>query len=198
MPTVFFITHPEVTIEPTTPVPRWRLSDRGIRRMREFAASPALHSLGAVWASTEAKAIEAAGLLAAGFGLPIGVHAGLGENDRSSTGFLPLAEFEAVADMFFATPDQSVRGWERASDAQRRVVAAVDAIVANHDAGDLALVAHGGVGTLLLCHLLGVPISRTHDQPGQGHAFAFDAATRRVLHDWRPIAGTGQACDGPS
>ncbi len=198
MLTAFFITHPEVTIEPTTPVPQWRLSDRGIRRMRDFAASPALRSLTAVWASTEAKAIEAAGLLAAGFGLPVGVHAGLAENDRSSTGFLPPAEFGAVADMFFSAPDRSVRGWERASDAQRRVVAAVHEIVANHEAGDIALVAHGGVGTLLLCHLLGVPISRSRDQPGQGHVFAFDAATRRIIHDWRPITGSGQACDGPS
>ena len=48
---------------------------------------------------------------------------GLGENDRSSTGYLPKAEFEAVADAFFARPEESVRGWERAVDAQRRIVA---------------------------------------------------------------------------
>ena len=197
MPTVLFVTHPEVEIEPPVPVPRWRLSERGIRRMRAFANDPILEGLRAIWASTEAKAIEAAGLLAAGFGLPVGVHAGLGENDRSATGYLPPAVFEPVVDLFFAAPDQSVRGWERAVDAQARVVAAVDEIVGRHNAGDLAIVAHGGVGTLLLCRLLGVPISRSRDQPGQGHLFAFDAATRRVLHGWRPIAGTGRACGSP-
>lgn len=194
MPTAFLVTHPEVVIDPLTPVPRWRLSERGIRRMRAFAGDPALQGLSAVWASTEAKAIEAAGLLAAGLGLPVAVHRGLGENDRSATGFLPPEEFEPVVDAFFAAPDRSVRGWERAVDAQARVVAAVEEILAGHRAGDLALVAHGGVGTLLLCHLLGEPISRSRDQPGQGHVFAFDMATRRVLHGWRPIAG----CDVPA
>ena len=159
--------------------------------MRAFAGDPVLRGLRAVWASTEAKAIEAAGLLAAGFGLPVHVHHGLGENDRSATGFLPPAEFEPVVNAFFAAPDESVRGWERAVDAQARVVAAVDAILGAHEAGDVALVAHGGVGTLLLCRLLGARISRSLDQPGQGHVFAFDAATRRVLHGWRPIASCG-------
>jgi broad specificity phosphatase PhoE len=192
--TAFFVTHPEVNVDPGTPVPRWRLSERGICRIRAFAGDAALKDLSAVWASSEAKAIEAAGLLAAGFGLAVAVHPGLGENDRSATGFLVPEEFEPVVDAFFAAPDQSVRGWERAIDAQARVVAAVGEILAGHGTGDVALVAHGGVGTLLLCHLLGVPISRSRDQPGQGHLFAFDLATRRVLHGWRPIAG----CDIPA
>ena len=32
--------------------------------------------------------------------------------------------------------------------------------------GPIVVVSHGGVGTLLLCHLKGVPISRTEEQPG--------------------------------
>lgn len=196
--TVFFITHPEVTVDPAIPVPHWRLADRGIARLRAFAGDPALHALRAVWASTEAKAIEAAGLLAAGFGLPVQVHAGLCENDRTATGFLPPPEFERMADAFFAQPMASVRGWERAIDAQARVIAAVNDILASpgdgdvalvaHGDGDVALVAHGGVGTLLLCHLLGEPISRQRDQPWQGHVFAFTLPERHVLHPWRDIA----------
>ncbi|MBN8943348.1 MAG: histidine phosphatase family protein [Rhizobiales bacterium] len=188
MGTAFFITHPEVVIDPGVPVPRWHLSDSGIRRMRFFAAAPELKDLTAVWASDETKAIEAAGLLAGRTGLPVGVHRGLHENDRSATGFLPPAEFQRVADQFFASPEESVRGWERAVDAQARVVAAVDDILARHPGGDLAFVAHGGVGTLLLCHRLGVPISRALDQHFEGHYWAFDIATRRVQHAWRPIA----------
>lgn len=184
----FFITHPEVVIDPAVPVPRWHLSDQGIRRMRTFAGSTQTRGLTAVWASNETKAIEAAGILAGRAGLPVGVHPGLHENDRSATGFLPPAEFQSVADRFFASPEDSVRGWERAVDAQARVVAAVDDILARHPGGDLAFVAHGGVGTLLLCHRLGVPISRALDQPFEGHYWAFDIATRRVQHAWRPIA----------
>lgn len=188
MSTVFFVTHPEVVVDAGTPVPRWHLSDQGIRRMRAFAASREVSGLSAVWASGETKAIEAAGILAARFGLPVSVHPDLHENDRSATGFLPPPEFEAVADAFFLRPEESVRGWERAIDAQARVARAVDEILERPTAGDLALVAHGGVGTLLLCQYLNQPISRALDQPFQGHYWAFDAATRRVLHPWQSIA----------
>lgn len=185
-----FVTHPEVARDPAVPVPRWRLSEAGTARMRRFAdGEPALRGVRAVWASTEAKAIEAAGVLAAGLGLGVSVHHGLGENDRSATGYLPPDEFERTADAFFARPHESVRGWERAADAQARVVAAVGEVLAAHPGGDVALVAHGAVGALLLCHLSGGAISRAWDQPGAGggHCFAFEVATRRVLHGWRAI-----------
>ncbi len=186
---VLFISHPEVEIDPKVPVARWRLSDRGVARMRAFVASPAVADVGEVWASTEAKAIEAAGLLAARFGLPVHVDPRLGENDRTATGFLPPAEFETVADAFFANPDESVRGWETAAAAQARVRAAVASILAGRrGAGDLAIVAHGAVGTLLYCALRGVPISRAFDQPFQGHVCSFDAETLAPIHGWTPIA----------
>jgi broad specificity phosphatase PhoE len=68
----------------------------------------------------------------------------LGENDRSATGYLPKQEFEATADAFYARPQESVRGWERAADAQARIVRAVDQIVSQTPAeGDVAIVGHG-------------------------------------------------------
>jgi broad specificity phosphatase PhoE len=108
------------------------------------------------------------------------------ENDRSSTGFLPPAEFEKAADWFFAHPDESFHGWERAIDAQIRIVKAVDRILADHDpAMPIAFVGHGGVGTLLKCHLQGVWISRDRDQPaGGGNLFAFSLADRIATCDW--------------
>ena len=117
---------------------------------------------------------------------------GLGENDRSATGYLPRAEFEAMADLFFAHPNQSIRGWERAVDAQARIVAAVEEVLASCSR-NVAIVSHGGVGTLLLCHLRQCPIGREHDQPANngGNYFAFDAGTRRLRHGWAPVDGTG-------
>ncbi|WP_112102217.1 hypothetical protein [Mesorhizobium hawassense] len=67
MASLIFTTHPEVVIDPLVPVERWRLSDAGLARMRQFAESPAVAKVTSVWASTEAKAIEAAGILAAHF-----------------------------------------------------------------------------------------------------------------------------------
>ncbi|WP_237180631.1 histidine phosphatase family protein [Roseomonas haemaphysalidis] len=166
-----FITHPEVMIDPLVPVPRWGLAPLGIARMRALAALPEMAAVQSVWASTEAKAIEGAGILAGRLGLPVQVHAGLGENDRDATGYLPEAEFQRTADAFFASPDQSIRGWERAVDAQARIVGAIGAVLAAAPPGPVAVVAHGGVGALLRAHLAGAPISRSWDQPGAGCRF---------------------------
>lgn len=58
--------------------------------------------------------------------------------------------------------------------------------------GDTAVVAHGGVGTLLLCALLDTRIDRSHDQPGQGSYFCFDPETRRVIHSWRRLEAAAE------
>ena len=115
----------------------------------------------------------------------------LGENDRLATGYLPRLEFEAAVDEFFARPQTSVRGWEPAAEAQARIVRAVEQILSQTSAeGDLAIVGHGGTGTLLYCHLAGLPIDRRYDQPATngGNWFIFDRATRKLLFDgWRSI-----------
>ncbi len=180
-----------MAIDPAVPVPRWGLSARGARRHEVFAASAEAAGVSAIHCSGERKAMDGAAILAAARGLAFQVVEALHENDRSATGYLPPAEFQHVADQFFAHPERSIRGWERAIDAQSRIVACVDGILrADASAGDIAIVAHGGVGALLLCHLSGVPISRAMDQPGTGGGqyFAFDAATRALLHGWRDIA----------
>lgn len=187
MPDLIVISHPEVVVDPARPIPDWGLSEAGRRRAAAFAASPAFEDVTHIWSSAERKARDTAALLAAPRDLPVAVDARLGENDRSATGFLPPPEFEAAADAFFARPEMSFRGWERATDAQARIVAAVRKIVANHTGGDLAIATHGGVGTLLWCALSNTPIDRRHDQPGQGHYWTADLATLRPRHGWRSI-----------
>lgn len=189
MAVVHFITHAEVEIDPAVPVPDWRLSPIGLRRATALTQRPWVRLVRSVFSSAERKAVEVADLLGLELGIIPVIRADLGENDRSATGYLPRAEFEAVADEFFARPEHSVRGWERAVDAQRRIVVAVGEVLAMAPEGDVAVVAHGGVGALLLCHLLGLPISREQDQPGQGggNVFRFDTRSRRVIQGWRPI-----------
>jgi hypothetical protein len=55
--------------------------------------------------------------------------------------------------------------------------------------------AHGGVGTLLLCHLMAVPISGAQDQKGSGdgNVFSFDPANRSLLSGWRRIEEVSSA-----
>ena len=97
----------------------------------------------------EQKALETAGLIAEVRHAQIWRDARLGKNDRSATGFLPPQEFQAAADTFFASPDARYRDWERAIDAQKRIVATVREIVAGHRQDDLMIVSHGAVGTPL-------------------------------------------------
>ncbi|MCB0967237.1 MAG: histidine phosphatase family protein [Ilumatobacter sp.] len=148
---------------------------------------PWVSTIGRIVSSTETKAVETAELLATHLGLDVEVRTGLGENDRSATGFVPPDEFEQLADAFFAEPEQSVRGWERAIDAQQRIVAGLADLLGAGDAHSTAVVGHGAVGTLWYCHLTDQAIDRRHDQPGQGHYFTVDTTSGRVLHRWHPV-----------
>ena len=144
----------------------------------------------AIYWSTEQKAIEGAAIISEALGIPYTTIPELGENDRSATGYLSEPEFDIVVDEFFSRPEESVRGWERAVDAQQRIIAGTKAALeAMPFDGNVAIVAHGGTGALLLCHLAGVPISRGWDQPptNGGNYFAFEPMTFRLLHGWRSI-----------
>jgi broad specificity phosphatase PhoE len=117
----------------------------------------------------------------------------MGENDRSSTGFLPPDKFEATANRFFGNPTDSIDGWERAVDAQDRIVSAVSAaITPTPHNKTLVFCGHGAVGTLLKCFMGERAISRQEDQQhrgrhGGGNCFVFDFATRALISDWMPM-----------
>jgi broad specificity phosphatase PhoE len=186
---VFFITHPEIVVDPLVPVPKWRLSPRGIARVHQMLEQAWVAEIGYIATSEERKAVETAELLAGHLALSFTTRAELGENDRSATGYLPREEFEATADLFFEHPDRSVKGWEPASDAQARIVGAIDGILEGAPPVNIAIIAHGGVGALLMCKLKGVPISRAEDQPGEGggNFFVFRRNNRALLQGWRPV-----------
>jgi broad specificity phosphatase PhoE len=187
---LFFITHADVAIDPDVPVPDWGLNDRGRARHTAFAAGNTLAHVASVWSSAEQKAIDGAQITAAALGLTPRIVEALHENDRSATGFLPPDEFEATANAFFAQPEASIRGWERAIDAQTRIVSACQSIVADAPQGAIAIIAHGGVGALLNCHLRNVPISRRYDQPAGkgGNLLTVALPDWTLLRDWTDIA----------
>jgi broad specificity phosphatase PhoE len=188
MALAFYISHPQVHVDPDVPVPQWHLSDIGRSRVTGVLGEPWVAGLTGVVSSAETKAVETAELIAGPAGLDVVVRAETGEIDRSSTGYVPHDEHEAIANALFAIPERSASGWERAVDAQRRIVGAVDDCLSGRaGAGDVAFVGHGGVGTLLLCALRQVAIDRKHDQSGGGHVFAFDLQTRSVLFGWLPL-----------
>lgn len=188
MPILYYITHPQVRVDTKIPVPEWGLSDIGRARAIAMLDQPWVGSIRRIVSSAERKATETAEILATHLRLAIEVRERMHENDRSATGFLPPPEFEVVADQFFANPHRSIRGWERAIDAQHRIVSEVEAVLRTNDADDIAFVGHGGVGTLLLLSLSDKEISREADQPaGGGNYFTYDIGAAHVVHGWRPI-----------
>jgi len=187
---ITYITHPDVVIDPDVPVPQWPLSDRGRARMQAMLHLPWVKDISALYCSSEQKALDGAVILGAHLGLAPNIRDDLGENDRSSTGYLPKAAFLAHVTRFFAEPERSIDGWEPAQAAQDRIVAAIKQIARLEDSQPrVAVVAHGGVGALLLTSLMARPISMDQEQPGLtgGNYFTFDAATWELSHGWCAI-----------
>lgn len=188
-----YVTHPQVVIDPNVPTPRWGLNEKGLIRARAFAARGVVPHNAMVFASDETKATDLAGAIARAIGTAAIVDPAMGENDRSSTGFLAPERFEAAADRFFAQPDESIDGWETASAAQSRIVAAVRRALESVPANTPAVFCgHGAVGTLLKCFVGGRRIARDEDQrrladPGGGNAFVFDLAAMQLHTDWMPM-----------
>ncbi len=188
MDIVRYLTHPQVQIDPAIPVAEWGLNELGRSRVDRLIAAGWLAATTHIVSSAERKALDTAEPIAAALGVGVQIRPQMHENDRSATGFLPAAEFEIIADAFFADPHRSILGWERAIDAQRRITAEVRAALAVAPPGNVLLVGHGAVGSLLFCQLSGFAIDRRYDQPnGGGHYFSFLRADLTVLHGWLPM-----------
>lgn len=195
----YYVSHPQVAVDPAVAIPEWRLSDTGRQRAVAMLDQPWIADVGWLGSSPETKALETATIIGDQFSIKINQLTSSHEIDRSATGFVSHERHEELADRLFAEPTHSAEGWERAVDAQQRIVEQFEPFLRrapegrNSDSPALEspatriAVGHGGVGTLLLCHLLGIEINRQSDQPGQGNYWAFDCDEQRVLHRWRPI-----------
>lgn len=185
MARVIYICHPEVVIDPKVPVPEWGLSPAGFSTMPRLLPVLPVSDLASVWSPTEQKACDGARVIAERFEVPHFENSDLAENDRSATGYLEQSDFDIAVEAFFGAPETSYRGWETARDARDRIVAAVDAMCAEAPDGDIALVAHGGVGALLNGAVKDAPISRATASYGYGSWFVFDRESRALITDWQ-------------
>jgi broad specificity phosphatase PhoE len=180
-------------MDANVPVPLWGLSEQGRQRAMEFAGRGVVPAGAMIFSSRETKAMELADILAASSDAIVLTDHLMGENDRSATGFLPPALFEQTADRFFAEPQTSIDGWERAIDAQQRIVATVRTALSSVPEGVAAVFCgHGAVGTLLKCHVAGRPIARAEDQSrggdkGGGNCFVFDLEAGVLGCEWTPM-----------
>ena len=138
-------------MDSSVPASTWELDPEHEHLVAELAAWPPWRA-DAVWfTSPEPKAARTARLLT-GRAVPA-VH-DLREHERQGVGWVP--DFVNVMRQAFADPHSEVRpGWEPMARTQRRVVAAVQLILAEHPGRDVVLVGHGTAWTLLAAALAG-------------------------------------------
>jgi len=187
---LFYLSHPQVNIDPDQPVADWSLSNTGWARVTALAGRNWPRKPAHVFSSPETKARQTAAILATPLGVPVNILPRTGEVDRSSTGYLPHDEHEAQADLLFANPTESAGGWERAVDAQSRMLASMAQIQRSHPVGDLLMVGHGAVGSFLWCAIAGRRIHRSEDQhPGGGCIWMAELTVTgpKPLQPWAPM-----------
>ncbi|MFQ5946907.1 MAG: histidine phosphatase family protein [Anaerolineae bacterium] len=141
------------------------LSDEGVQQAAALERVLSRRSVRAIYASPLARARETAEVVARGQGLPITVVDELRE--------LSLGTWEGrTVDDVLATEGQAYWSWkerpydcpppegEHLEDVARRVLPVMEGIVATHPDGEEALVvSHGGVISVYVCHLLGLPMN---------------------------------------
>jgi 2,3-bisphosphoglycerate-dependent phosphoglycerate mutase len=133
------------------------LAADGRRQAELLAAYLATERIDAIYASPLARARETAAPLAARFGLDVAISTGVAEWDQHSPEYVPVEELKAANDPRWQA---MLRGeWasdETEDDFRRRVLDALEQIVADHRGERVAVVCHGGVINGYLAHVLGL------------------------------------------
>jgi broad specificity phosphatase PhoE len=150
---LILIRHSAVTPNPSLPSPKWHLSAGGRVRAHSLAAHIASYYPTRLITSEEPKAAETGQILADVLGKPFMTAPGLQEHNRKATlYFHNQAEFEAAVIRLFQYPEELVFGQETADQARLRFTRAIHTLLAQHPTDTLAIVTHGTVLTLFLCH----------------------------------------------
>jgi broad specificity phosphatase PhoE len=144
------IRHSLPEIDADVPARAWRLSEEGRRRCVRLAEEVSAYAPAVVVTSEEPKAIETGQIVAERLGLYWETAAGLHEHERPWAPWEGREAFEAKVAQFFQRPESPVFGAETAEQADRRFRAALDQVLHKHGQGDMAVVSHGTVMTLLV------------------------------------------------
>lgn len=146
---LYLVRHAAVTVRPEEPARRWHLSQEGRAAADALSSAHPWPDLSIIYTSAEPKAIATAQRIAAPHGLPVSIERDLREVSRPATMY---NDYPAVVRRYLA--GAGMEGWEPRVEAQRRVRLCVDAIVARHRDGDVAIVSHGLALTLYLSDAL--------------------------------------------
>ena len=150
---LILVRHSAVQIDTAVPSHQWPLSADGRSRCHDLAPKLKPYAPARFVTSEEPKAIETGQILADTLAVPAMSASGLQEHDRHGTPYFESREaFETAVATFFARPDELVFGQETAVQARMRFEAAVQQELSSHPQETLAIVSHGTVMTLFICH----------------------------------------------
>ena len=146
MTKIFLVRHAE-TEQGEGDATLWPLSEHGLKQVQSLAQQPFWSEVKAIISSDELKAVSTVDRIAFDRKVPLFMHPGLRELKRTPEW---LDDYEARVLEVFQKPAESVGGWERAADAQARILATVEELIAKYDPEPFAIVSHGMVMALLL------------------------------------------------
>jgi broad specificity phosphatase PhoE len=132
----------------------------GMQQGREENTLPALQS---VYCSDLSRAVRSAGIIAETYGLtPVKIFA-LRERSFGAWEGMTFAEikekFPAEFEAWSRNPlRHSPVGGETTEGVRDRAVKALDTLLRDHVGENVAVVAHGGINRIILCHVLGMPL----------------------------------------
>ncbi|MCA9916507.1 MAG: histidine phosphatase family protein [Anaerolineales bacterium] len=154
MPThLILVRHTAVFIDPSVSSHDWVLTEDGRSATHTLAHKLIPYQPSRLITSEEPKAIATGAALAEVLALPTHAAPGLQEHDRRGVPYFEnKAEFETAVAHFFTHPHDLVFGNETAVQARMRFGTAVQQQQETYPQDTLALVTHGTVLTLFLCH----------------------------------------------
>lgn len=128
------------------------------RQQAEALAAAWAGDVDVVWSSPLLRARETAAPLAAALGVEVTVDDDLAEMDRDADAYIPLEELRQDPRAWAEAVESWVgpAGEQLRADFRRRVVAAVDRVVAANKGRRVAVVCHGGTINAALAEVLGL------------------------------------------
>ena len=148
MPKLILIKHARPEVDPRLPSEQWRLGPEGLQGAKRLVGRLDSYRIARLYSSAEPKASETAQVLARSMDLSVVQSPNLHEHERRNVPHMASREFISMVALFFKEPDRLVLGEETADQAYERFAVAVDEII-DTDAGDVAIVTHGTVISLL-------------------------------------------------
>lgn len=147
---LILIKHSSPQVTPGVPPSQWPLSERGRELCTPVAEKVAAYAPSVIVASEEIKASETGQRIADRLNVQIETAPGLQEHDRDNVPHLRSAEFISLMELAFRKPDDLVLGRETANQSERRFAGAIEAVLAKHPTGNIAVVSHGTVIALFV------------------------------------------------